>query len=310
MALLKGILIVANTGSDSLTLIDLKTHYIINTIYLDTVNNAKKLDKSNSDVPCVGPHQVIYGGSKTLYSVNSYNNSVYKINMFNNKIEDVVLVGSFPSHMQLYNGCIYVTNSDSNSISIIDESEFRIIETIPVGERPHDIKIDSAKNVIYVANNNGYSISVIDLKQSKEKKINLKYNPLHILLSNEILVILCQPSNGNLCSNILFLNIASNEVIRNIELPGFTFDMTVSKEEDIIYVTNAEDGCIYKVNIFWGKIISKQYIGGMPNNIIINSTEAYISDVLENKLTVFDIKQDKIVDEIYVGLEPNSLTTI
>jgi len=310
MALLKNSLIVANTGSDSLTLIDLKTHCVINTIYLDTEKNGENLESSISDGPCIGPHQIVYDGNRSLYSVNSYNNSVFKINMLNNKIEDTVFVGSFPSHMKINDSHIYVTNSDSNSISVIDEIEFKIIGTMSVGERPHDIKVDKDNNTIYVANNNDYSISIIDLKSGYENKIKLQYNPLHLLIKGNIMLILCQPSNGKLCSNVLILDITTNMVIRNIEIPGFIFDMAIHEQKNCIYVTNAEDGYLYEIDIYIGEIINKQFIGGVPNNIAINNTEIFVSDVIENKLTVVDIKHGEVVDEIYVGLEPNTLTIV
>ena len=301
-------LIVANTGSDSLTVVDLKTNCISDTIYLCTQINFDRCNKAVADGPNIGPHQVILGKDKKLYSVNSYNNSVYRINMCSKEIEEVVLVGSFPSHIQMFNGNIFVTNSDSNSISIIDEKEFHIIENIPVGEKPHDIKIDDFNNTIYVANNNGYSISVIDMNKSIEQNISLKYNPLHIYIIEKYMVILCPPSNGMLCSKILILDLIKNEVIKEIEIAGVIFDMTMSQDNKVIYVTNAEDGCIYVININYGRIISKHHIGGMPNNIVLHNGKIFVSDALENKLTIFDCCYDMIIDSINVGLEPSGLT--
>lgn len=310
MELLDNKLIVANTGGDSLNVVDLKANCISDTIYLCSRVNFNKCNRTISDGPYIGPHQVILGKDKKLYSVNSYDNSVYRINMCSKEVEEAVLVGSFPSHIQMANGNIFVTNSDSNSISIIDEKEFHIIENIPVGEKPHDIKIDEINNTIYVANNNGYSISIIDMNKSIEQHISLKYNPLHIVIINKTMVILCPPSNGMLCSKILILNLTNNEIIKDIEIAGVIFDMTISQDENIIYVTNAEDGCIYIININYGKIISKHHIGGMPNNIVFHDGKIFVSDALENKLTIFDCNYYVIIDSINVGLEPSGLTII
>lgn len=58
MGLCENKLIVANTGSDSLSIIDTRTHELIDTIFLWESVKANK--KSTSNGPYVGPHHIFF----------------------------------------------------------------------------------------------------------------------------------------------------------------------------------------------------------------------------------------------------------
>jgi YVTN family beta-propeller protein len=58
---------------------------------------------------------------------------------------------------------IFVANTDSNNVSVIDGATNSVIDTIPVGSGPHNVKVNPITNMIYVSLFSG-GISVIDGK--------------------------------------------------------------------------------------------------------------------------------------------------
>ena len=62
-----------------------------------------------------------------------------------------------------YNGNMYVTNSASNDISVIDIRTNIIIETIPVGKGPVDLAFNPYNGDMYVDNSVTNSTPVIDI---------------------------------------------------------------------------------------------------------------------------------------------------
>jgi len=60
-------------------------------------------------------------------------------------------------------GLAYVTNSGSNTVSVIDMNTATILTTIPVGETPLKIDINPAGTLAYVTNFHSHTVSVIDL---------------------------------------------------------------------------------------------------------------------------------------------------
>lgn len=292
MKYFKDSLLVSNAGSDSISIIDLEKDVKVAQVCIG--------DKH------IGPHDIVRKDKNIIYSVNSYNNSIYKINLKKKQVEERVFVGKHPTHMQVVNGDIYVVNSDSNTVTIIDEDEFNVVGSISVGEKPHDIKADK-NNTIYVTNHNGLSISTIDLEKNIESNISLDSNPFHLVMADKYMFILCHRLNGNTNSKIKVMNLDNKKIEKSIDIDGVIVDMVRMDKEDIIYVTNAHDGCLYKIDFNNEKILDKYKLGGMPNNIVYNKEKLYITDVLNNKIVVFNYKKKEIISRIDVGLEPSGI---
>ncbi|MBS4539234.1 hypothetical protein GOQ27_12230 [Clostridium sp. D2Q-11] len=305
-------LLVANTASNSLTCIDiLNGHKSIEFKYSDMIspNIRSKIDEKTFNI---GTHQIFNSSiSNIIYTVNSYSNSIFKIDISSKQILDVVYVGCCPNHIELYKGNIYVTNSDSNSISIIEEKDFDLITNIPVGEKPHDLKIDRLRDKLYIANSNGYSITIIDLLNNKDERILMDIHPLHFYILDENMFILSCQCNGERKSSISLFNLDSKKVFRRIYIDESLLDMTVLVERNIIFTTNAGDGCLYKIDYENQEIIDKINIGGMPNNVLWDKNKLlYITNSLDDCVVVFDINESKIVKQIPVGKDPNGLIFI
>lgn len=307
MELLGNRLIVANTGSDSISIIDIDSYTLLDTISLCESTEKKK--NTTSKGPYIGPHHIC-NNNNIIYSANSYNNSVYKINISSKKVEDMVYVGSFPSHLVLHNGYIFVTNSDSNSISVIDEEEFNVVENIPVGERPHDIKLDKRNNKLYISNNNGYSIDVIDLRLNVQQRINFKYNPVHIVVGDKIIFVLSPPSNGMVDSKLVLYSLDEQKSFKEIDIDGVIVDLVNLEDNKTAYLTNVEDGNLYEIDLNEYKVRYTYFIGGMPNKIIKKNDELFISDALNKRIAIFNYKLGRIICSIKVGVEPNGLIII
>ncbi|MBS4535938.1 YncE family protein [Clostridium sp. D2Q-14] len=305
-------LLVANTASNSLTYIDLTQDYkSIELKYSDMISPNIK-NKVNEKIFNIGTHQIFNSSiANVIYTVNSFSNSIFKIDVSSKKILDIVYVGCSPNHMEIYKENIYVTNGDSNSISIIDEENFNLIKNIPVGGKPHDLKIDRLRDKIYIANSNGYSITILDLLNNTDERILMDIHPLHFYMLDENMFILsCHCDELNKSSISLF-NLDNKKVFRRIYIDDSILDMTVLLDKNIIYTTNAGNGCLYKIDYEKQKIIDKIDIGGMPNNILWDKDNLlYISDIVKNAVILFDINKDKVVREILVGREPNGLLFI
>lgn len=59
-------------------------------------------------------------------------------------------------------GKAYVTNFNSNTVSVIDTSSDTVIATIPVGTAPFGVAVNEIKKRVYVGNSYDHTISVID----------------------------------------------------------------------------------------------------------------------------------------------------
>ena len=82
-----------------------------------------------------------------------------------------------------------------------------------------------------------------------------------------------------------------------------SFIKVKGKEE--FYMSNAEDGYLYKVSMNDKEDIKKIYLSGMPGNIISDGEDKlYIVNTSNNFLSVFDLKTNLLINKIRVGKEP------
>jgi uncharacterized protein (TIGR02145 family) len=82
----------------------------------------------------------------------------------------------------------YVTNSGSNSVSVIDMNTLSTISTISVGETPMKIDINPAGTRVYVTNFTSHTVSVIDITKTPAvvcKTINVGINPYGVAISSD-----------------------------------------------------------------------------------------------------------------------------
>ena len=301
-------LIVANTGNDSLTFIDLCHGGQSERFDLkDGLNYGDDHISFHSSL--VGPYDLEYSGKEYIYCTGVYDDSVIKINLKTRKIVDIIPVGKHPSCIKYFDQQFYIVNSDSNSISVIDEKDFVLAENIQVGENPVDLEIDKINKKIYVANGNGYSIDVIDLNGEGRDHIKLSNNPAKMIIDENMMYILSNVNNGVLNrSNLSVINLDTYEEKNIRHLKGIFSNMLKINGSEIIFITNMEDGYLFRMDIKRKNLLSKTQLKGMPNKLCWDGDNIlFISNMFTNMITVFDIKNNKVIDNIEVGKEPNGI---
>lgn len=148
--------------------------------------------------------------AKRLYAVTKENNSVYAIDLITKKTIKRIPLGAegytcilAPDKKHLYCSCW-----GCDKIIIINTTSLELDGTIPVGDNPNDMVIDRKGTVLYVANSNDNTVSVIELKSEK----------------------VLETLNAALFSSIL---------------PGSTTNsVALSKDSKTLYVSNADNNCL------------------------------------------------------------------
>ncbi len=79
-------------------------------------------------------------------------------------IVGTLTVGSAPSAIAIdpSTHTVFVTNQDSNSVSIIDETTQRVVASIPVGKRPVAVTVDTSTHLVYAADAQSNALSILD----------------------------------------------------------------------------------------------------------------------------------------------------
>ena len=156
---------------------DLDAIYVINagSDIVSVINTTSNIVTEN--IPVGEFPLYIYGDPDldAIYVANSDSNTVSVINTTSNIVTENIPVGESPMYIYgdpppaldaIYEdpdlGAIYVANSHSNTVSVINTTTNILTENIPVGEFPSYIYGDPDLDAIYVANSNSDGVSVIN----------------------------------------------------------------------------------------------------------------------------------------------------
>lgn len=304
----EGIILVANTGDDTLTCIDFgnRKKYSFDLIGMASHNNTMIKGLENY---ILGPYDLVDGRQNFIYCTNVYDNSVARLDLVARDIVDIISVGSYPTCIKYYDGYLIVANTDSNSISIIDEKDFSLVENIPVGEKPTYIEIDKANKDLYIVNSGGYSIDIVGLEKNYHRSFKLGSNPVKIAIFEDLIYILSNVNNGSVySSNISIFSLTDYKEKSNVLLKGFFSNMLKINNREIIFITNMENGCLYRMDAQENNLLSKTYLDGMPNQLEWDGDGTlFITNISTDVVTVFDVDANKILTNIEVGKEPSGI---
>jgi YVTN family beta-propeller protein len=84
--------------------------------------------------------------------------------MAGNTVEATVPTGRRPQAIAV-NGAthrIYVANTHSDTVTVIDGNNHAVVATVPAGRGPYSLAVNPVTNKIYVANRLSSTVTVID----------------------------------------------------------------------------------------------------------------------------------------------------
>lgn len=286
-------LLVCNTGSDSISKINIKDLSV------------ETLPLKIGEKP-IGP-QGICLNKEEIYIANNYNNtiSIIEKGKLNEKLN--FYSGPYPNDLVYYNNRLYIACGEANAVIVYDLKEKKILFKLPTGIWPHNIEVEEKKGLILVSNLQGNSVSVIDANSNKEiASIESLEYPTKILISknrNEFYV--CESYMGDVKSGYIeVFSLENFKSLKRIKVGKSPMDMYEDKE--FLYVSNFNDGTISVVDIINGIEIDKLVVGGMPKGIVKYEEKLFVGDYLRSKVLVLDL-QSKITKAIAVGVEPNAM---
>ena len=187
---------------------------------------------------------------------------------------------------------MYVTNIRDGTVSVIDTTTNTVIKSINVGDRPIDIAYDSGNKRMYVSNNNNNTVSVIDTTTNKVIDTNPntpQIDPIKVGAGPE----------------------------------GIAYD----PENELIYVTNRNDGTISVISTTTNRVIDTNPNTPQIDPIKVGETiegiaydpgnkRMYVTKIVDDTVSVIDTTTNKVIDTkpntpeidpIKVGDTPDSI---
>ncbi|HEU0006050.1 MAG TPA: glycosyltransferase family 39 protein [Terriglobia bacterium] len=203
---------------------------------------------------------------------------------------------------------LYVTNSTSNTVSVVDAEVLTVIRDIPVGKEPFGLAFSPDGRRAFVANAQSREVSVIDT--TRHRLIQ------NIAIPSELPVWVAAAPDGTYIyvtnersHDVTVIASASNSVVGRIPVGKGPAGIAVSLDSRYAYVANEGSNDVSLVDLQRELVIETIRVGQVPQGIAMSpdGVWAYVANFGSNSVSVIASARNEVVAEIPVGEGPVGL---
>jgi YVTN family beta-propeller protein len=239
-------------------------------------------------------------------------------------------------------GVMYVQNSNSNSIYIVDLATNAILRNITVDGTPHNIKLSEDQLTLYILTSDRDSGTIFMLNTTSNELMNeipTKVSVQDIAIFNGTMYasdvrggkVLVMNLNGTLVDEIdvgsrpqymevrpdgqvlyvtrlggpiSVVDLEQKIVIKEIDSGDMPHRLSFTNGGEVLFVVNAESDTLSVIDSDKHEVIKTIPVGDSPGYVALNPDEtlAYVTNMDSNTVSIVDA--DKVVNEIPVGSGP------
>ena len=187
---------------------------------------------------------------------------------------------------------IYVTNSDDNTVSVIDTTTNTVIDTIPIGVVPFGIAYDHINQRIYVTNFGDGTVSIIDTTTNTVDltPIMVGSGPYDIAYDRDNQRMYVTNSGDGTVSVI---DTTTNTVDSTPITVGIVpFGIAYSHDNQRMYVTNGGDSTVSVIDTTTNTVVGGPItVGNGPRGIAYDSVpdKMYVANSLDETVSIINL---------------------
>jgi YVTN family beta-propeller protein len=219
---------------------------------------------------------------------------------------DGIPVGSLPLDVAFSsNGKLaFVTNRESDNVSVINTKSKTVIKTIAVGDEPLSIERSKNNRVMYVTNIADHSVSVIDIKRQRvTRTADIPIGTTSCRLTPKGDYLAC-PTEGS-PFQLNFVKTSTMRFHHDVYMPGGSYDVDFSKDGKTAYVVPMDTATIVPINLKTGVAGTAIPIGnnaGWPAPSP-DKTKLYVPSFDDNVVTVVSMVTNTAIATITMSDE-------
>lgn len=299
----KSKVVVANTGDSSISIIDPYAWKEVHRIQLS----------ANS-----GPYDVVKHGSGQKVMVSqSYADLLINVDILSGEVIESIAIGRHPCKIAYDNTrkLAFITNNDSDTMSIIDANKMKLMGQIGVGSMPQGIDFDPISRSLAIANVNSNDVMIIDSDNLTMRYIvKIDRNPLEVKYSTDgdKLYISCFIAQSCNAGSLIVVETKDYTIVSEISLKGMPGQLYISRTGDYLLVASLGKGGLEIIDVREMVSLRKIPTNGMTQGMAVDLEEkyVYVTNPDDNSMAVVDWKQGKKIATVEVGKEPNGIVFI
>ena len=181
-------------------------------------------------------------------------------------------------------GRVYVSNEDSNDISVIDAGTDSVVATIFVGKRPRGIRVGPDGRHLFVA-----------VSGSPKAPPGVDESTL--------------PPPDKAADGIAVVDLATHKLLRVLPGGSDPESFAISRDGKQLYVSNEDAGTASVLDVESGKIERTVPVGGEPEGVEMtpDGRFVYVTSEEHHQVAVLSTDSAAVVATVEVGLRPRSV---
>ncbi|WNM30371.1 hypothetical protein RKE30_08080 [Streptomyces sp. Li-HN-5-11] len=199
-----------------------------------------------------------------------------------NKLSPVVK--GFPSR-------VYVPNTNSDTVTVIDPRTYKIIDTIPVGRQPQHVVPSWDLKTLWVNNDLGNSLTPIDPKTGKAGKPVAVHDPYNLYFTPDGKYAVVMASKDR---QLVFRDAHTMKRVKTVPVSCAGVNHADFSTDGRYFIVSCEfSGELLKVDTAKMKVVGQQKLdfdGAMPQDVKISpdGKKFYIADMMADGLWILD----------------------
>ena len=243
-------------------------------------------------------------GETRAYAVNQGSNSVTEMSTVTlTPVGRAIQVGERPRALarvpRANPPLAYVSNSGSNTLTVIELNRNAAINTITVGTNPWDLAVDTERGLAYVTNRGSRSVSVINAATHRPvgDLIAVGEFPESVAVSSAAARLYVAHSGSE---HIAVVDTVSRRSVGDpITLGSAVSDLVLSKDGRRLYVTLSQTGEVVVLDTATTQAVATISVGGEPTEIAVSSDSrrVYVVNSAWGTVSVIDTASSGLVGQ-------------
>ncbi|MBI3583190.1 MAG: hypothetical protein HY096_04475 [Nitrospinae bacterium] len=204
---------------------------------------------------------------------------------------------------------LYVTNSGSDYVSVIDRFENRVVGVIGVEKNPTGLVLSQEQERIYVLNSRSNSISIIDTSQdyvrdriqfaSGIEPIEMAMIPYSDKRNHGKLYITNKGSN-----DVTVVDTFMKSQIKSINVGNAPIGVSANPSRQEVYVANSGSNSVSVIDSMTDAVKATINVDRKPVDIVVVRDNIYVLNAESDSITVIDTVTKTIKGRIQAGINP------
>ena len=296
-------------SADNVSVIDTATNNVTATVNVGYYPIGVAVNPMGTRIYVTNLGDVTNPGSKN-FSVN-----VSVIDAATNNVTNTVSVGIIPWGVEVNpilwgvavspDGThVYVTNSFSNNISVIDTATNKVTAIVPVGVDPKGVAVSPDGTKVYVTNTDSSNVSIIDTSTNTvTATVPVGDTPNGVAITPDGTKAYVTNSGSN---NISVIDTATNNVTGTVNVGKRSFGIAINPNGTKVYVANPANNTTSVIDTATNTVTATVTVGWDPFGVAVtpDGTKVYVTNLGDNTTSVIDTATNTVTAVVKVGKSP------